>query len=341
MDSAVAICFFLQKCRFFTVFFLNFGILRSSEIMLRGISRIRLISLALGILFSSEIFAFDHIQILKKDSLIHSLDQPYAISGAYGEGNHFFVVNDQDSVIYRLGWSQLSPGRSSSKLSEFKKLDTMYGYYSYAKKIKGSKKLDLEGVTSCKTSQGFVFYVVNEQNGDLLKIEFNPLLKQDVLTKLNIDYENFPDFRYDEGNDGFMGVTADCNKGRMFVAKQKNPNIFFEIDLRANKVVHAHDLSTGDEVQDDISDLFFKDNQLFILQKNKTSILVVNPYKVVSDPDFKIKNYDYSAISKFTTRDEKGVAEGLVVQGQSIYLFMDSQRVTHQKTKDVIVELKI
>ena len=81
MDSAVAICFFLQKCRFFTVFFLNFGILRSSEIMLRGISRIRLISLALGILFSSEIFAFAITKIFSAHLFIFifALWFPYSV----------------------------------------------------------------------------------------------------------------------------------------------------------------------------------------------------------------------------------------------------------------------
>lgn len=309
--------------------------------MLRGISRICSIILTLGILFSSETFAFENIPVAKKDSLTHSLDQNYSISGAYGAGTHFFVVNDKDPVIYQLGWSKDTQGQAHSKLNEFKRLDTMYGYYSYAKTIKGYKKMDLEGVTSCTGNNGFVFYVVNEQNGDLLKIESNSSLKQDVLTKLDITYDDFPDFRYDEGNDGFMGVTMDCSKNRMFVAKQKNPNIFFEIDVRAKRVVNAHDLSTGDETQDDISDLFFKDNQLYVLQKNKTSVLVVNPYKPVSDPNFRIKNYDFSAMSQFTKRNEKGIAEGLVVQGNSMFLFMDSQRVTTQKTKDVIVELKI
>lgn len=261
----------------------------------------------------------------------HQLSESYNISGAYGVQNYFFVVNDKDSIIYQLSWDQ----NKNTKLIPYRDLSKLNGYYSYAKQVKGEDKFDLEGVTSCTDNNGFVFYVVNEKTGDLLKINSQGLLK------LDINYENFPDYKYEEGNDGFMGVAADCGAQKLYVAKQKNPNIVYTIDLKQNAVTKAYDLSTGSDSEDDISDLFFTAGKLYVLQKNKTNVLVMNPYTGNT-----FNNFGYSSISDRTTTNDKGIAEGLVVQGGSVYLFLDQKKnlstyKPQDKSKNVIVEFKI
>ena len=270
-------------------------------------------------------------EISPEEVQYHQLSESYNISGAYGVQNYFFVVNDRDSVIYQLSWDQ----NKNTKLVPYRDLSKLNGYYSYAKQVKGEDKFDLEGVTSCADNNGFVFYVVNEKTGDLLKIN------SQGLQKLDINYENFPDYKYEEGNDGFMGVTADCGAQKLYVAKQKNPNIVYTIDLNQNAVSKAYDLSTGSDSEDDISDLFFTGGKLYVLQKNKTNVLVMNPYTGQH-----LNNFGYSSISERTTTNDKGIAEGLVVQGGAIYLFLDQKRnlsahKSQDKSKNVIVEFKI
>ena len=267
----------------------------------------------------------------------HSLSETYQISGAYGVEKYFFVVNDKDPIIYQLSWFQESATSSpKTKLTPYRNLSELNGYYSYAKNIKGNDKFDLEGVTSCTDANGFVFYVVNEKTGDLLKVN------SQGLRKLTINDENYPNYRYEQGNDGFMGVTADCGSQKLYVAKQKNPNIVFVIDLKTNVVSKAYDLSTGSNAEDDISDLFFTGGSLYVLQKNKNSILIMNP-----TTGARTGNLDYSSISKRTMSGEHGLAEGLVIQGGSAFLFLDQKRNAESsstaidKNKNVIVQFKI
>ncbi|MEZ4845578.1 MAG: SdiA-regulated domain-containing protein [Bdellovibrionota bacterium] len=226
-------------------------------------------------------------------------------------------------------------GKKVTTLVPYKKLEELYGYYAYAKSISGNRKFDLEGVTSC-SNNGMVFYLVNEKTGDILKADSKNL------TKLNINYDSYPDFSYDLRNDGFMGVTADCATNKLYVAKLKNPNIVFEVDLNLGKVVRQFNMSTGSDSEDDISDLFFKNGQLYVLQKNITSIALVDP--TVKSNNFVSKRLDYSSMSDLTKIDEIGIAEALVVQNNSIFLFLDqrkSNKANNDQSKDVIVELKI
>ena len=303
--------------------------------MLRGQSRIGSIVLGLGLLFSSPSFALENVIIPKNQTATHQLDHGHQISGAYGMQNYFFAVNDKDPVIYQLNFVVGQSGKKVTTLVPYKKLEELYGYYAYAKSIPGNKKFDLEGVTSC-SNNGMLFYLVNEKTGDILRVDSKNL------TKLNINYDNYPDFNYDLGNDGFMGVTADCANNKLYVAKLKNPNIVFEVDLIQGRVVRQFNMSTGSDSEDDISDLFFKNGQLYVLQKNITSIAVVDP--TIKNSNFVTKRLDYSSMSDLTKIDEIGIAEGLVVQNSSVFLFLDQRKVNKandDRSKDVIVELKI
>ncbi len=291
----------------------------------------------------SSAYAFQTIAVTNTAQL--PLSKNYRISGANAIGNSFFVVNNTDAEIYQLTQAQNLSNSPKSSLVPYKNLSTLNGYYSYAKNIPGEDKFDLEGVTFCsapKSEQngGLIFYLVNGKTGDILKVQ------GDNLQKLEVSDENFPNFRYEVGNDGFMGVTVDCLSQKLFVAKQKNPNIVFAIDLTQKAVTRAYDLSSGSDSEDDISDLFFNGGQLYVLQKNRASILVIDPAK--KGKDIFLKNYDYSIVSDLTMSSEDvGIAEGLVVRdttaGKSVYLFLD-QNATSSKVdpnKNVIVELKI
>lgn len=310
--------------------------------MLRGTHKIIMVVLGLYTGFSSA-YAFQTIAVTKTAKL--PLSENYRISGANAIGDSFFVVNNTDAEIYQLTRAQNLTNSPKSSLVPYKNLSTLNGYYSYAKNISGEDKFDLEGVTFCQAPKnaqngGLIFYLVNGKTGDILRVQ------GDNLQKLELNYENFPNFRYEVGNDGFMGVTVDCSDQKLFVAKQKNPNIVFAIDLNQKAVTRSYDLSSGSDLEDDISDLFFNDGQLYVLQKNRASILVINPAK--NGQDIFLKNYDYSIVSDLTMSSEDvGIAEGLVVRdtsaGKSMYLFLDQKVAPTQadKNKNVIVELKI
>ena len=268
-------------------------------------------------LHSTPVSAIQNIQIQNFRSLPFDKNYNYDITGAFGTGNHFFAVSG--SSIYQLTQG-LKPNTTS--LLPFEDLKTFSQFYTVTK---ATGRLVLEGVTSCNDT----IYVVNQGTRDLIKVQ------NQTLQKIPVSYEQFPDYKYEEGSDGFIGISADCDRQVLYVAKQKNPNKIFFIDLKSAKVVNEYDLTTGSDTEDNVSDLYFSNGLLYILQKNINSILVMDPMK--SGNEAKVKRYDYS-IAETITKDanhERGIAEGLVVVSQQklIYLFLDS--------KNVIVELKI
>lgn len=284
----------------------------------------------------SAAFASEKITITQTKNL--PLDQNYNIAGAYGNSKYFFTVNNTDQKIYQLRISDDNP--EQSKLFQYKDLTGLDGKYDVVgshnveKNIDG--KLNLEGIAFCpapknSTQGGLIFYLVNGKTGDILKVQGN------TMKKLPINYENFPNFEHNVGNDGFTGVAVDCQNQKLYVSKLKNPNIVFSIDLANNIVIDSDDLSTGSDSEDDISDLFFSNGRLYVLQKNITMIQVIDP--AIKEKTLVEKTYDYSIASDTVKIGDRGLAEALVVQDQSIYLFLD--RGSDQPQTSVIVELKM
>lgn len=253
----------------------------------------------------------------------HQLDKTYPITGAYGSKSDFYTVSRNSSLI-----SKITPANSKSTLVAYTDVSKLSGLYSAFTKRNG-ENFDFQAISVCQKEKTLpIFYVVNGFTGEILKIQ------DKSLERVAVDYEKFPDYKYEDGNDGFRGLTVDCKNDKLFVAKEKNPNIVYTIDLKTKTVEHEHNLSTGEEKAEDISDLFYFNNQLYVLQKNISSVLVMNPNKP-GTTSF-VRRYDYSqAKTKTPIKNSSGYknAEGLVVFEKSIYLFLDS--------KDVIVELKI
>lgn len=300
---------------------------------MRG-TRFQTIALSLGILFSSAAQAYNTIEISSDNAKSLPINAQ-GISGAQVHNGHFFVTKEGETTIYKahIDFS----GNTTTTIAPHRDLTTVFGKYAFSKALNG-KKYDPEGLTSCTDANGIVFYVVNEVNGDIIRTDSKELYA------LPITYADFPKYKYDEGKDGFMGITADCTNKKLYVAKLKNPNVVFAIDLNLNKVVAQYDLSTGSDTEDDISDLFFYSGKLYVLQKNINHVAVVNPATAKTETRYDFESIAETTMAKSAKGDQIGIAEALIVRPGSILLFLDqrkSNKANNDSFKDVIVELKI
>lgn len=310
-----------------------------------------------GLVFqSSTLFAFDSVTVTPENIRTIALDKTHQISGAHATrtslGETVFVVKENDPIVYRV--IKDATGKKAA-LEAIVDLTKLKGQYRFAQSFIG-KNYDLEGITACKAD----LYTVNESSADIIKSDM-----QNV-TKMQVNSENFPDYQYNPGSaqkDGFIGITADCAKQVLYVAKQNNPNMVFVVSLvkkdneGKNLVVGQFNLSGGSNVDDDISDLFFYDSKIYVLQKNMNSIVPVDP-TLVCDETVKscmVGKYDFSAISAFTTApnsqgDSEGIAEALTVSTnpttkKHVFTIYQDQRKNNpknnDKSKDAIFKFEI
>jgi hypothetical protein len=119
--------------------------------MLQGNGRIKLVTSALCILFSSSVFAYQSIEISPEQTRSLPMSEAYGVSGAQAYNDHYFVIRENDPIIYKMNID--FTGNKKAKLEIFRDLTTLFGKYEFSKNLK-DKNYDLEGVTSCKNSQG-------------------------------------------------------------------------------------------------------------------------------------------------------------------------------------------
>ncbi len=241
------------------------------------------------------------------------LDKSYEISGATVVKNRFYVVTDNDSEkIYE--WD---PKNTEQELTTAIDLTKINGYRNYS----AANKINFEGISYCKNA----FYIVNEKNNDVLKIT------NKNFSALPID-KNVFDFNSDKK--GLEGIAIDCKGNRLFVSNQANPQRVFVFNLLNSTHLTTFDLSEqGVTKENNISDLFFENGYLYVLQKNRTSILMIHIHQ---DQQRWIKRLDYSAFSglydafdKEGNKKSKDFAEGLtVLNGTEFYLFYDQGEAT-------------
>jgi len=284
------------------------------------------------------------------------LDQVHQFSGAHtvktNLGETTFVVKENDPIVYRVIQDAAS---KKVRLEPFRDLTKLKGQYRFAKSFIG-KNYDLEGVTACKT----VVYTVNESSAEIIRADL------EYVSTLEVNSENFPDYQYNPGaqlKDGFIGITADCDRQVLYVAKQNNPNMIFVVSLTKKDtegkylVVGQYNLSSGSDVEDDISDLFYFGELIYVVRKYGPEVAIVDPTKVCDETNKScmIAKYDLSAISRITTAKDAsgetvGIAEALTVSanpvnGKKVITIYQDQRknnpANNDKSKDVIFKFEI
>lgn len=237
------------------------------------------------------------------------LDQPYEVSGSVVVDDQFYIVMDNQPTIYTLkNQNENSIPTLHIDLTQLK------GYSEYA----ASHTINLEGITYCSGA----FYLVNEKTNDVLKVAMSEL------TALPID-KSYLGSEYSKN--GLEGIAVDCKHDMLFVASQSFPQKVVVYKLIDNRYVTTFDLSGGVENKiNNISDLSFLNDQLFVLQKNRSSIMKIWVYGNKNGPVLERLDYSkYAYIFDSNQYDANGnminkdFAEGLVVKGNDYFLFYD------------------
>ena len=237
------------------------------------------------------------------------LDRPYEVSGSVFADNRFYLVMDNQPAIYVLR-NQTDNSVPSIHID----LTKLNGYADYAE----NHEINLEGIAHCSG----VFYLANEKSNDVLKVsagklEVLPIDKTYLVSK--------------NPKKGLEGVAVDCKHQMLFVAVQSYPQKVVVYKMRDSRYVTTFNLSGGvEDKNNNISDLSFLNDRLYVLQKNRTSILKISVYGNKNEPILERLDYSkYAYILDSNQLDAQGntinkdFAEGLVVKGNDYFLFYD------------------
>jgi len=193
-------------------------------------------------------------------------------------------------------------------------------------------RYDLEGMTACGTTH----YLINERVRHVLAIEDGKSLK-----KLPIDFIfAYPDLFKGGGNAGFEGIAADCEGKILYIAKERDPRMIFKVDMNTWKVLEVKDVATSDragqrvinfktgiglmEIGPDISDLFYQNGYLYLLERNTFEIAKVNP------KDFSVVarvSYYRSEKDLYQTGEPFGLSESLAMTASEIWIGIDNNKM--------------
>lgn len=262
-------------------------------------------------------------------------DSDHEISGILVDGTRITVVADaaEDTYLYLL-----IPKKLRFHLKKDLNLTTLAGAVSYQTEMSKvpevsdrDRRFDLEGITACGKTQ----YLINERVRHVLVIEDAKSLK-----RLPIDFLSaYPDLFKGGANAGFEGIAADCAKNILYIAKERDPRVIFKVDMSNWKVLAAKDFPASDragqqvinfmtgnglmEIGSDISDLFFENGHLYVLERNTWEVTKLNPedFSVVARVSYLRTEKDL-----YQTGEPFGIAESLALAGNEIWIGVDNNR---------------
>lgn len=258
----------------------------------------------------------------------------------------FLTVNDKpDEVhVYKIGSPASQPSRNKDgqhvrslslllkSNAVIQRTSPMFPGYRFT--------FDLEGITACN---GHLF-VVAEEPRTIIRI--NPKTK--VSTSHTLDVESYyrrsarmrhPMARFSyHSNAGYEGITCDPKAKRLYVIQERQPRYILVVDMPSvwkqgkQLRIHSHfDLPSfslprqinGIDSEPDFAGADMDKGFLYVLYRNERLVLKVNP-----------KTHNMLAAYSFRHAEDRlykqrlpfGLAEGLVVRGNRIYIVMDNNR---------------
>ena len=265
-----------------------------------------LTSLIIGLnLFASTSLNFISAHFLKSDLEVSGL--------TYHQEKLYLVADDKkDHFVFQ---GKLEAG----KLIYFPTIDLMkipgfkyYFYISYLKQSAGGhffkSPLDLEGVFSCQDK----IFLANEQMRHVFKIEKETfhLVKLPSLFKKN------------SVNAGIEGLAVDCKRNILFVSQERDPRKLWSISL-SNHSFEEIPLPAGHN--NDIADLYYESDHLYILERNHYKILKysIEKKKIVDSASF--ASLGTLLLKDLYDSDPRyGQAEGLTMNREVILIGVDN-----------------
>ncbi|MCF6318606.1 MAG: esterase-like activity of phytase family protein [Proteobacteria bacterium] len=226
----------------------------------------------------------------------------------------FYTVSDKHNVIYRLAFKD-----NTVELEPFVHIHN-----------NKNSKLDFEGITH----DGEFFYLISETHFQILKISKNGNNQTWLPINNSLKAKGQNAGLFETHNAYFEGICI-VDDNQFLLAAERQPRGFIEYDANTNQI-KAYQMNQAvfgyqDHRPPDFTGLSCNDEGLYVLDRNA---YVVAQLKRKQGQYTEINGYSYKHIvnqQQFRYEDmQYGHAEGLVVDGDDVYLILDNNRNPQQ-----------
>jgi len=179
-------------------------------------------------------------------------------------------------------------------------------------------KIDFEGIDVC----GEQIYLIEEWYDNAYKL--NP--DSCNLEKLELKWEDYGIYRSGWGNKGLEGIAVDCDNEILYLAKERQPRRLFEIDLKSGIITEPFkELIEPQKAGDDISDMKFENDYLYILERGRGLVTRINT-ETKEATSYSFQNVVLKDGKRIfdNKNPEYGMAEALLLTKKQIWIGIDN-----------------
>jgi uncharacterized protein YjiK len=212
--------------------------------------------------------------------------------------------------------------------------DKLPGYASYRQSLSKVTQLlekdrrhDFEGIARC----GSTYYIIDERVRKVIEV------RNGKFREFPLHLSTLTNLWSGEANAGFEGIAVNCDDQLLYLAKEREPRLLITVNLKSGDLIsyssklprsardnqRVIDFKTGRglmKVNEDISDLFFVDGALYVLERYTREIVKLDPKTL---KELKRVSYFFSEFGLYQTALPFGLAEGLAIAGNRIYVAID------------------
>lgn len=244
-----------------------------------------------GVGVSQQYVVENPVKILEVDISERRFD----LSGLCSDGEHWFVNADKP-------WNDFVYKVDSANNQVF--LEDKY-------ELNVDGRLDLEGIDYADNT----FFLCDERQSRVLTYS------KGVTKQLELNWQNADPARW--GNAGLEGIAVDSESNKIFLGKEREPQLIFEVSINGGDVRQIlTDLTTENDFH--ISDLKYEKEHLFVLDRNNYRILKIDLIDQKIEAEF-----DYSQVlnhngEKFYTNSRYPMAEALLLTPERLLIGLDN-----------------
>ncbi len=176
-----------------------------------------------------------------------------------------------------------------------------------------SEKLDLEGIDHCNGTT----YMVNERQGIAYQFE-----SPDSISEMKINFDSVNQNPKTWGNSGWEGVASDCQSGKVYLIKEREPRSIFVIDAQSNKIIDS--FSVPEKESNDFSDAKFEKGHLYVIERNGNYLAKIDPESKEVVAKYHYRDVASHPNGKLYGPTEYGMGEALLLTEDEIWIGLDN-----------------
>lgn len=244
------------------------------------------------------------LELISISQLIQDDDRRFDLSGLECVDGKYYVIADKEwnNFIYEITFAQ----------------DNWF----IASKISFSineEELGMEALAYCNG----LFYMANEDNGLIYSKGFTG-----KAAKLNLNFQFSGVKPWTWGNAGWEGLAIDCKQQIMYLAKERQPRMIYQLDMKSGEILDQFNIP--ETHSNDFSDIAFSEGYLYLLERNGNYITKVDPSKrkVITKGSYRhICSYP-EPDGKLYNNSPFGMAEALILTQDEIWIGIDNNGMT-------------